>query len=475
MTRRRVVVLGGGACGLSAAFALAQNGAQPIVLEAEPRPGGLCGTVERDGFRFDFGGHRFITRNREIDAMVRELVGDELLERTRSSIILNGGRRFRYPLALDDVLASGGLARGARSIASYAIARVRHGVSPAPDVSFEDWVSRRFGRYLYDSFFGPYTEKLWGVPPTKISSDWASQRISLLSASDVLWRLFGLRRGGARTYARRYLYPRKGIGQIFNRMAIATSERGGDVRLGARVIGLDTRAGKIRAVRFRDASGEHEIGCDAVISTISLPLLARMLGGMTEAASGSARRLRFRAIRLLNILLDGASVTPHTWMYVSDPAHIMTRIQEPRHRSPEMAPPGMTSLMLEIPCEIGDQTWRATDEALYERCVGDLTSLGLPGLRDRTRSFFSTFVSEGYPVYHLEYERDRAQLLAHVSATRNVVTCGRQGAFRYVFMDTAMEMGLAAAAWAMGDARAGASITEMRAERELLETSALTA
>src|SRR3954451_8363838 len=101
---RRFVVLGGGACCMTAAYTLARAGADVTVIEREPRVGGLCGTHERDGFRFDFGGHRFITRNPDIDALVRGLLGGDLRERTRSSIVINGGKRYRYPLELDDVV-----------------------------------------------------------------------------------------------------------------------------------------------------------------------------------------------------------------------------------------------------------------------------------------------------------------------------------------------------------------------------------
>src|SRR5207248_11072804 len=96
----RVVVLGGGACGLTAAWRLASPSVRVTVLEREPRAGGLCGTHERDGFRFDFGGHRFLLRSRALEELVRGLVGEDLLLLTRSSAVLQRGRRFRYPLEL---------------------------------------------------------------------------------------------------------------------------------------------------------------------------------------------------------------------------------------------------------------------------------------------------------------------------------------------------------------------------------------
>src|SRR5471032_2003565 len=130
---------------MSAALELAKLGKRSLVLEREPRVGGLCGTVERGGFRFDFGGHRFITRNPDIDQLVRGLLGDDMLERRRSSIILNGGKRYRYPLELDDVIKQFGVLRGARALASYLKEAAVQRVSPSADQSFRDWVSHRFG------------------------------------------------------------------------------------------------------------------------------------------------------------------------------------------------------------------------------------------------------------------------------------------------------------------------------------------
>jgi protoporphyrinogen oxidase len=195
--------------------------------------------------------------------------------------------------------------------------------------------------------------------------------------------------------------------------------------------------------------------------------------------SRSASRLRFRAIRLCNILLDQPEVSPHTWMYVSEPRYLMTRIQEPRQRSPFAAPDGKTSLMLEIPCALGDAVWTAPEDAIYDRCVDDLAHLGFSGVRAATLDHFPTFVEEGYPIYHLDYRRDRDRLLAYVEETENVISCGRQGAFRYIFMDTAMEMGMAAARSVLdggsGLSRRGRGIADLRSEHGLVESRALTA
>ena len=473
-TRKKFVVLGGGACGMSAALELSRRGASVVVLEREPRVGGLCGTHERDGWRFDFGGHRFITANPTLDDLVRSLVGDDLLERRRQSVVLNGGKRYRYPLELEDVLRHYGVRRGARALGSYLRAAVRQRFASSADGNFEDWVTHRFGQELYGTFFGPYTEKLWGLPPDRISADWAEQRISLPSLWDVALRLMRVSRPAARTYARHYRYPRRGIGQIFERFAVEVERLGGEVRLGAEVLGLGLLRGSVRSVRFREEGKELELPCDGVVSTLALPALFSMLGPAPVDVERAASRLRFRAIRLLNVMLEGGPVSPNTWMYVSEPDYLMARIQEPIHRSPEMAPAGTTSLMLEIPCDFGDEVWSAPDEAIYDRSLEDLRRLGIEDVRARTRGYFSSHVKEGYPIYHLGYGEDRRRVLDRAAAVEGLVTCGRQGAFRYVFMDTAMEMGLEAAR-AILAGRGGAHVAELGSAPRLHEGRVVTA
>ncbi|MCA1663954.1 MAG: hypothetical protein LC659_06770, partial [Myxococcales bacterium] len=141
---------------------------------------------------------------------------------------------------------------------------------------------------------------------------------------------------------------------------------------------------------------------------------------------------------------------------------------------PDMAPPGRTSLMLELPCDVGDSTWTASDDAVTARCLDELGALGFGDVARDVRGHFSSFVGEGYPIYELDYRRQRERVLGFCAETPNLVSVGRQGAFRYVFMDTAMDMGIAAADQLLG--RAGQTApSELGAEGGLIEARALTA
>lgn len=473
--KSRTVILGAGAAGLSAALELAKNNQPVTVVDLETSPGGLCRTVERDGYRFDLGGHRFISRDDSLVDCVRELLGSELLEATRRSVILLDGKRYRYPLEPLDLLRNLSLTLGFRGFADFVRQKLIHRKPPAGQESFEDWTVSRYGRTFYKLFFGPYSEKLWGIPPDQLSADWAGQRISLIDLTDVALRLLGLKRNGARTYALRYFYPRKGIGQIFTAMADAVTAKGGEVLLGTRVVGFGAGRNRLSEVHLEDGNGAFSLSCDHVISTIPLPDLARMLYPNNPGVRTAADQLGFRGVRFLNILLDREDVSPNTWHYVADPRYLATRVQEPKRRSPWSAPTGKTSLMLEIPCEEGGEVWAQPDSDLLDRCLDDLSHLGIRVASDVVGSF-STRITHGYPVFHLGYRKPRDKLLAAVDAIKNVVTCGRQGTFRYIFMDTAMQMGMMAARKIMGtESTRNVELRNLHDENSLLECKAVTA
>lgn len=472
MTGRHVIV-GGGPCGLSAAWQLAREGHAPLVLERENTAGGLCATHERDGFRFDLGGHRFVSADHALSRWLTALLGDDLLTQRRKSAVLYRGRRFDYPLELGNLAKNLDPVECARALAGYAAARARKG-PPAREVTFEDWVVRRFGRPLYDSFFGPYTQKLWGIAPTQISCDWAAERISPLSLGDALLRMLGFARPPARSYAKRYLYPRLGMGQLYDAMARDVVAHGGQVVLGARVDGMDVSAGRVTHVRFESRGVRERVRVRRLLSTMPLPSLVAQLATERPAAVERARQaLRFRSLSFVNLMLERSEFSPDTWMYVSSPQLTISRIQEPKRRSPAMAPAGKTSLMLEVPCEAGDRTWRAGVEELRARGIDELGRLGFAV--DDVRGAFVTRVEHGYPIYHLGYDCDRRLLLDYITKFENVITAGRQGLFRYIFMDAAMNMGLRAAAQMVSGPVDVRALDAIGRSTTLVEGSALTA
>lgn len=478
--KKRVVILGGGPCGLSAAWELSKNSDFEVtVIEKDAKPGGLCITNERNGFRFDLGGHRFISKNQGLVDDVCEMMGDEFLTPERRSVILMGGKEYKYPLSAKDILANMDLLTNVKCFADYLVKACSNKFNKRSDDSFEDWVVNRFGRKLYDIFFGPYTEKLWGISPSKISSDWASQRISLLNLCDVVLRLFNLKGGTPRTYAQKYFYPKKGIGQMFDVMGEVIQSNGSSIIYNADVCRLNVDKDEVKGVIFEIEGKQENIDCDYVISTIPLTeLVVSICGSGLNGLQQHTDPLKFRGVRFMNIMVDRPDISRNTWMYVSEKEHLMTRIQEPKRRSPFSAPEGQTSVMLEIPCDVDDDVWSAKDDVIFDKSIKSLDKLGIK-IKNEVIDYFSTYVTHGYPVYSVDYDLHCKHLMDYVHNYENIVTCGRQGTFRYIFMDTAMEMGLDAARELCSNHVIGKDVRDnifsLRSEKELLEVTAVTA
>jgi protoporphyrinogen oxidase len=430
-----VAVLGGGPAGLAAAWELASRGAGVALLEAAPGVGGMAGSVERDGWRFDYGGHRFLTRWPELLERVRALLGQDLLRVDRHSVVLNDGRRIGYPLELGDLLRQVPLRRGARYVASFAWERLRR---PGRDLeSFEGAMTRRFGPALYADFFAPYTRKLWGIDPAALAADWVPERIASFDLGVALRHLLGAARAQPRTYARTFLYPRLGMGQLFEAVARDVARRGGEIHCGARVVGLALDGKRVRAARTRAGAVE----ADHFVAALPLDELAGFLG--------DACPLRWRGLRFANVLLDAPARLGSTWAYLSDGARAVSRVQEPARRSPFMVPPGRGSLQLEVPCSPGERLWQMSDRELFERVWPELGASGVE-IRAGVLGSFSTRLERAYPVITPETRRASRAALARAAELDNLEVCGRQARFSYLFSDRAMEQGIAAARRILG-------------------------
>ncbi|MBM4047212.1 MAG: hypothetical protein FJ279_19075, partial [Planctomycetes bacterium] len=213
-------------------------------------------------------------------------------------------------------------------------------------------------------------------------------------------------------------------------------------KLNSRVTGIALDGDRVTSVKLAQ---NGEIACDYLIATIPLPELVQMLRPPPEARYLEvARRLGFRSIRFLNILINRPQVSDNTWIYVPETDILFFRVQEPKNWSPQNAPEGKTSLILEIACNVGDAVWSAPDDEIYRRCCADLNRMGFDIERDTIR-YFSTRVPHGYPVYDLEYRAKLSALYELTGRIRNLICCGRQGLFRYNNMDHSMKMGFLAA------------------------------
>lgn len=442
MSKKRVIVLGAGPAGLAAAWKLAQKGQEVIVLEKESQVGGICRSIKYKDFSFDLGGHRFITKDHDLSREIKNLMGDELITTPRKSVIRLRGKYFQYPLEFKNLFINMDKVFLIRSLIDYFYSVGTKKLFHKKDDSFEDWIVNRFGRTLYDIYFGMYTEKLWGISPKQISADWAAQRISLLNLWDVLLRLLGKKSGRPKTYALEFAYPKQGIGRICERMKQEIEKKGGKIYLNSKVKNIILEEEFIKMITYEEDGRQRDISGDWYISTIPMPdfikgIRPQIMGEYLKVAEAMA----FRSVRFLNLLIDLPSISDNTWIYIPEKDYMFFRIQEPRNWSSLSAPEGKTSLILEISCNQGDQIWSAPEEVIFKRCVNDLNRLGLFDT-SKISEHFTTSIEHGYPIYDLDYKIKIKKSMELLRGIENLIPIGRQGLYRYNNMDHSIKMGL---------------------------------
>ncbi|MCX6956293.1 MAG: FAD-dependent oxidoreductase, partial [Verrucomicrobia bacterium] len=289
----RLVMLGGGPAGLSAGYVLSKARRPAVVIEATSKLGGISRTEQYKGYRFDLGGHRFFTKFDEVQRLWEEVLGPDLLVRPRMSRIYYRGKFFDYPLKASNALQNLGPLEAARCVMSYGAARLAGGARDA--VTFEQWVTSRFGKRLFEIFFKTYTEKVWGIPCSEIAAAWAAQRIKNLSLGKAAWNALFPSREVIASLIERFHYPRLGPGMMYERMGERIASWGGEVLKDQKVVAVRRDGFRVTAVKTRGPDGEQEIPGTAFISSIPLPELVRIMDPPPpDDVMAAADALRFR-------------------------------------------------------------------------------------------------------------------------------------------------------------------------------------
>jgi protoporphyrinogen oxidase len=488
--KQTAVIVGAGPAGLTAAFEL-QRGAdvRPLVFEMGEQVGGISRTINYRGNRMDLGGHRFFSKSDWVmnwwqsilpvatDASaegasmelayqgerrdftpggVAPLQADEvMLVRSRLSRIFYRRRFFDYPLKLNlATLSNLGAPYTAAIGASYVAARLH---PRRPELTLEDFLVNRFGDTLYRTFFKDYTEKVWGVPCAEISAEWGAQRIKGLSITKAIAHALRKPFQGRDTAQKstetslveRFLYPKLGPGQMWERVAARVTAAGGEVHLRHSVIGLHRDGSAITAVDVRNAeTGEvRRVACDQLISTMPIQELVGLLQPQDPQVLRIASQLPYRDFITAGLLVrrmrgghrDSATngMPPDNWIYIQEPDVKLGRLQVFNNWSPALvADPRTIWLGLEYFCAQGDALWSMADDAFLSFAAAELAKIGLIAVEDVLDGTVVR-VPKAYPAYFGAY-REIDKVRDWLGGFANLYPVGRNGMHRYNNQDHSM-------------------------------------
>jgi protoporphyrinogen oxidase len=437
----QIVIIGAGPAGLTAAFQFQKYGVSSTVLEASDQVGGISRTVERDGWRFDIGGHRFFTKVQPVDDLWHEILPKEdFLMRPRRSRIFYRGKYIDYPIRAGNALRKLGPVEAVLCVGSYVQARLW---PPKDQSNYEGWLVARFGWRLYRTFFKTYTEKVWGVPVSEMPADWAAQRVKNLSMGKAIVNAIRPKRNQKEitSLIEEFQYPKYGPGMMWEVCRDKVVADGTEVAMDTLVTTIRHSDGRATSVVAEHADGTtDEYRCTEVISSMPISqLLEAMEPGVPDEVRAAAADLRYRDFFTVALVVPADKVAWNdNWIYIHDPTVRTMRIQNFGSWSPFLVKEGRNVLGLEYTVFQRDDAWTAPDEQLIEEAKQELHFLELVNFND-IEDGYVVRQPKAYPIYDDRYQANvevlRKWLAVHAA---NVHPVGRNGMFRYNNQDHSM-------------------------------------
>jgi protoporphyrinogen oxidase len=441
-----VVIVGAGPAGLTAAYMLNKRGVTPTVLEADTVVGGISRTAERDGWRFDIGGHRFFTKVQPVEDLWFEILGpDDFLRRPRLSRIYYRGKFYDYPISAMNALRNLGPFEAARCVASYLWVRVH---PPNDKSTLEGFVASRFGWRLYRHFFKTQSEKVWGVPCTEIQADWGAQRIKNLSLFRAVWEALKPKRIRRKkdkskqvtSLIEEFNYPKYGPGMMWERATELVTAHGTKVVFNSTVSKVHLRDGKAVAVTAETDGVPTRYECTHVISSMPISALLRAMDPpVPPEVQAAADGLRYRDFITVALVMPEERGFPDNWIYINDASVEVGRIQNFGVWSPYLVKDGRTCLGLEYFVNEGDDMWTKADEGLIEQGKRELSEIGLLDDATQVEAGYVVRMPKAYPMYDGSYKANVETMRKWLDVNApNVFPVGRNGMHKYNNQDHSM-------------------------------------
>lgn len=487
MKKKNAVIIGAGPAGLTAAYEmLEKTQVHPTVLEATDVIGGISQTVKYHGNRMDIGGHRFFSKNKEVmdwwgkmmpvqganskDDIMLGLNDKDLnpngpdpekedrviLIRHRVSRIYFLRKFFDYPISLRfETFANMGLVHTVKSGWQFIVSLMHK----LPETSLENFYINRFGKHLYSLFFESYTEKVWGVHPSKLGADWGSQRVKGLSVWAIIKDMISKKLGkkndaeAETSLIEQYIYPKYGPGQLWEIVASEVQKEGGNLLMNAEVVKVHVNQNKVVSVDYRLSDGTiKNEPCDYLLSTMPIKDL---VGAMTDTEIPEdviriAKELPYRDFITVGICVKKMKIqnktkiktyknrVPDTWIYIQERDVKIGRLQIFNNWSPYLVSDYENTMWigLEYFCSEGDELWSMDKESFIKMAIDELVKIDVIEKEDVLDSC-QVKIKKAYPSYFGSYyELDKVK--AFLDGIDNLYCLGRNGQHRYNNMDHSM-------------------------------------
>jgi UDP-galactopyranose mutase len=429
MARKRIIILGAGLTGLSAAWHLQKRGLDCQIFEKEAEVGGLSRSKNIDGFIFDYAGHLLHFKRAYAFNLIKSLLANNLLEHQRSSWIYSFDRYIRYPFQANLYGLPSSIIK--ECLIGFIQALKDGQTKPKKKLSFLEWINQTFGKGIAKHFMIPYNNKFWTIPPEELICDWLDGFIPVPSLSQILegtieesQRQFG--------YNARFWYPKKGgIKQV----ALALASQLKNINTGCPINGIDLTKKEIKLY-----SGNRE-RFDYLISTIPLPEAQHLIKDLPQNIRSLFKKLRWNSIFNLNLGIERKDRTGRHWLYFPQKDLSFFRVGFFHNFSSYLAPADKSSLYIEVAYSRDNPIQK---NKIIPRIKEDLKKIGILRKTDQVCCQQINDIKYGYPIYDVNYSQARKKILNYL-IEKDVIPCGRFGSWRYMSMEDVILDGKAVA------------------------------
>jgi protoporphyrinogen oxidase len=439
----KISIIGGGPAGISCGYALSKADKEVSVYEGDTNVGGMAKSFDLWGQRVDLGPHRFFSKQKEINDFFTAVIQNDYTLINRQTRIFYNEKYFDYPIKLGNVFKNLPLSTIIQVLWYYFIQRIRPIKNPK---NFEEWVTNRFGKKLFEIFFKHYTEKLWGIKCTEIDADWAAQRIKSLSLfGAVMAALFGNKGNKHKTLVDQFAYPKNGTGSLYEKAADQIRANNGEIKLdcGVKRVILNQNNTKVNGIELNN--GEF-IPSDIVVSTMPIDNLIRGFDDVPKDVHDAVDAIYFRNTILVYLEIDKKDLFPDNWLYIHSPNVKHGRMTNFRNWCPSLNKDKETTILcMEYWCFDKDEIWTQAEEKLISQAKKEVYKTKLIPKEAKILNAKQIKIPKSYPVYETGYQKHMTIIIDYLKGIKGLIPIGRYGAFKYNNQDHSILMGLLAA------------------------------
>lgn len=423
-----IVILGAGLTGISAAYHLEKRGFFDYqIFEQAPSIGGLCGSIEQDGFTFDYTGHLLHTSNVYFRTLIETVVGLEHFNTiSRKSYIYSHDTYTKYPFQTNlhglpaSVIAD--------CIAGY-VSRSTHIRKPK---NFKEWVLKTFGSGFGKHFFFTYQPKIFSYPIERLTASWTGRFVPNTSLIDIINGALGNDLDDV-GYNAQFLYPKSGgIVSWIKKLAHHIKN---PIHTSYRVTKIDLQK------KFITFANGHSQPFETLISTLPLDTLLKLSVERSSTSYNSAlSHLRCNSVTNINIGLHHERLSDKHWIYFPEKKYAIYRVGFPHNFSRNVVPNGCSSLYAEFAHLHKSPSWI---KETTKRAISDIHQLFGISHNDIATELIIP-ISHAYVIYNEWRDRNLPKLLSQLQQD-GIHSVGRYGAWKYASMQESILDGKAIA------------------------------